>query len=455
MSIAVKIFKTVLILALIAAVVLVFWFGIMGATAKVEVPIAEPSGLGIYPSDLVAEIEAGSWKPNFSLEDFLLSDFEGYSWGSSEKTFFWGPFGSANNGVESYEGSKDKINSDAINLIRLADYNESGIPFFSYYTDAGGSADIAGSIKGNLMSQTVHVQEGVNWFHQHINAIVQDPDTPMNPALVTTAEGILNKAKRELVYNGDYYFLQGAFPKYLFGEDYVDDNGQVVLVNGQPTVFEDGRCTANWDASVQKSKNENKTLPSMSEDEAFPLKYTNKFILNLNPSSYTKYSKYAPTTWFDPEKTKIDKIYVDEQGKDAGEVTDRYYIKVVLEADLPARPEKDSEIKSWAEKCKEANINQVLGIENPAYSEKTKDFTPQYLNDLPGYTGAYPVHFTALKFTYEIWDCGVIKSWRTDEGWYGTLVAFTGDVQPFNPTYYSYSKDYCKVGDFLTLAKAA
>lgn len=447
MSVAVKILKTILILGLIVAVVLVFWFGIFGATAAVDVPIAEPSGLGLYPTDIV---ESG-WEPAFSLEAFIGGNEMQWDETANFDGFFQADPNNA--GREIYvETSGDNKIVDAINLMRLGSFNEATAPYFGYYTDAGGGADIAGAIKGKLMSQTIHAQNGSDFFHQNINAIVEDADFPMNPTTVTLAEGILNKARRQLKVGDNDYALDGAFPQYLYGDQYVDEEGNVILVNGEPTVFEDGRCTANWDAVVKKSVNTAKEPPKGLKPQAeFKLKYSNKFILSLNPTDYVNsYASYKPVTWFDASKTSIEKIYVDANGNDATEVTDNYYVRVIATADLEERPADGTGIDAWAKRCAQANLNKALNMPNPDY---VKDFNNEKLNNLEGYTGATPVHFTALKYTFEIWDCGLLKSWRTDEGWYGTLVAFTGDVQPFNPTTYTYSKEYCNLQNFYELLK--
>lgn len=459
MSVAVKILKTILILGLIVAVVLVFWFGIFGASAAVEVPIAEPSGLGLYPNDIKNE----GWTAEFSLIDFINGT--AYTWDEDIPVSFDGMFEADpdNAGREVYlETSSENKILDAINLMRLGSFNEAKVPYFGYYTDAGGGADIAGAIKGKLMSQTIHAQKGNDFFHQNINAIVQDPDFEMDPMMVTMAEGILNKAKRQLNVGENVYVLDGAFPKYQFGEDYVDAEGNVVLVNGEPTVFDDGRCTANWDAAIQKSTYKPQTPPSgLDAKIKFKLEHSNKFILSLNPSDYNTETKDAsgkikdfreckPVTWFDATKTSIEKIYVDAEGNDATEATDNFYIRVIATADLPARPEDGKGIAEWAAECKKSKLNDALNMPNPNY---IKDFNNEKLNNLEGYTGANPVHFTALKYTFEIWDCGLLKSWRTDEGWYGTLAILTGDVQPFNPTTYTYSKEYCNIQNFYELLK--
>lgn len=452
MATAVKILKTILILALIAAVILVFWFGIMSGKAAVDIPIPEPAGLGLYPTDLVA---VDGWEPNFSLIDFIDEKRDdGVQWGSKTE-FFDGDFEAdpANPGREKYVDTGYKV-ADAINLIRLADYNERNLPFFGYFTDAGGSADIAGAIKGNLMSQTIHAQNGNNYFHQNINAIVQDPDFQMNASVVTMAESILNKAKRQIDYGDYFYVLQGAFPQYLVGEELVNEDGEVVLVDGKPTTFDDGRCTANWTAAMEKGLKENKDRPTgLSADEEFALDYGNKYILSLNPQDYVNATNYTPTTWFKPEGCEIEKIYVDENGEPAKEETDHWYIRVVAEASLPPRPES-GDLTSWINECGKHPLNNTLSISNPNHDGKIKDFTNEKINNLQQYTGANEgVCFTALKYTYEIWDCGVMRSWRTDEGWYGTLVMFTGDVQPFNPTTYTYDKDYCQIENFFDYLK--
>ncbi len=460
MATAVKILKTILILALIAAVILVFWFGIMSGKAAVDAPIPVPTGLGLYPTDLVKT----GWEAEFPLTQFLE---EGVDWGSTS-AYFSGDFEDDpnNDGKQIYVGELEDKVTDAINLIRLADYNEKKVPFFGYFTDAGGSADIAGAIKGNLMSQTIHAQNGKNYFHQNINAIVQDPDFPMSGTVVTAAEAILNKAKRQIDYGDYYYVLTGAFPQYLVGTDLVDEEGQVVLVNGEPTTFDDGRCTANWTAAMEKGLKEVNERPDnlVDPDAIFSLDYGNKYILSLNPSDYVNATDFAPYKWFDQTKTVIEKIYIDADGNPANEETDHWYLRVVLEAKMPTRPDTKNadEIKAWAAECEDATLNKALHLANPLYDQKNPNnkinkLTNERINDLKNYTGANPVIFTALKYTYEIWDCGVIKSWRTDEGWYGTLgagpISFTGDVQPFNPTTYTYDEDYCKIDNFFDYLK--
>lgn len=452
MATAVKILKTILILALIVAVILVFWYGILGAKAKVDIPVPEPASLGLYPTDLV---NTPGWEPNFSLVDFIEGDK--VTWGSSVE-YFQGEFGEESGGKEVYSGSNSDKIDDAINLIRIADYNEKDLPFFSYFTDAGGSADIAGKIKGNLMSQTIHVQQEKNYFHQNINAIVQDPDFPMAAATVTLAEGILNKAKRQIDYGDYFYVLEGASPLYLFGEDLVDEDGEVVLIDGKPTEFDDGRCSANWDAATKKGLKTPRELPKdLTPDKEFSAKFGNKYIMSLNPADYSN-PDLLPYKWFDANKTSIEKIYVDENGEPADSKTDHWYIRVVATANLPERPASGS-LDKWVADCQSKPINESLSMENPNYVKgkdkngKDVDFTPAVINNLEHYTGASGVCFTALKYTYEIWDCGVMKSWRTDEGWYGTLVGFTGDVQPFNPTTYTYNQEYCKIENFFDYLK--
>ncbi|NCA66986.1 MAG: hypothetical protein EOM87_02865 [Clostridia bacterium] len=94
------------------------------------------------------------------------------------------------------------LNNDidkAILLFTYASYNQVDAPYFYFY--AVGEGD---TIVGSMLSQSVRVQVGYNYFHQVISKVVEVKSAAINPFL-----SIVERAKRRVNYNSLQYRYDG------------------------------------------------------------------------------------------------------------------------------------------------------------------------------------------------------------------------------------------------------
>lgn len=492
----IKILKILFVLVLVVGVVGSIYFGVLGITpaagAATEVPF---EALGKLPFTSInnahnntygsANLESNTYtisagdktidySPEFSLYDFLHG--EEMAWrreaaGSTSKepkdeldpinAITENAWDDTNGYLLTDESNRIDRIYDAISLIKLASYNERTVPYFRTYTDAGGMAVIAnGSIKGGLMVQAQEIYNNLGenqiYWKEQINALA---NVEASDALKQLAAAIpsLNRATREGRYNNILWEHNGAGPIYKPGKD----PGNAI------PALDDGICYANWDATAgDKSSssivystldqsadaNWRKVIESdgkLGRNKVWQEMYSLKYILDL-----TRKEVYDDG-WFND--ASIERVYVDENGVDTTEVTDNWYLKVSLKADLPDIDEiepgfndldkaKQREIINKNYMGKPLNKDGWQGSDNPTFEDCTEAGNwagNSNMFKLLGYTGASPVCFTKLEYEVEIWNNGLLKKWNTVEGWYGELVTLQANVKPYSPVVYSYDYSVC------------
>ncbi len=467
----ISILKTVFVVGLIAVVgYFGFWNGVWTLKLEGSAGQAAPKSLNMYPTDLVAE----GYTAEFLLEEYLNG--EPIEWqrvdtfsSTSTTTYYEDDIrelrGSWDDTTKTYTGSGNDAIYDAITIFLLGAYNESTVPYYQFWLDAGGTAAIGTALSGGLMVQgTTKVYNGEEYkslYKEQINALA---NVQASQTLIEAAQGIdsLNKAIREGYAENKYYYTKGNSPSYItdtetgnFPKPASDDPGYTVAnwtSTGNDNIGsthyaysqKDQSADAKWrfvykeDGTVEREKNWGEM-------------YQQKYIIDLqNDAAVGEWFNSASilTYYLDAEDRVLNSegIYVDNRDNyvDAnGELSEtpvkgviptgedcRYFLRAKFSADLPELPE---------------DFDDYTPDEQYAYLYTQKGFDKKAINTankakLVGYTGANPVIYTQLTYVADVWDIGIYRNWRTEEGWFGSMVGMQSNVKPYSPQEYTYCK---------------
>ncbi len=488
MSKLVKVLKLLFVLVLTAGVVCGILFGVLTIKPEAEAALEVPyDSLGKIPFSsydstnlenntftMANATGTFEYSPEFSLYDFLhdtemawqRSDYKNSVSGKNVaeadgNNYLLGTWDDTT-GYTGDDSDPTVAIGDAINLIKLASYNEKTVPYFRTYTDAGGMAVIGGgAITGGLMVQGQEIYNNLSdyqiYWKEQINAIA-NAKAPGMESLIPAVEQILNKAIREGTYNNHYWFHKGSGPIYTAVGN-LDDIDIPAL--------DEGICSANWSATGNDSNNDQIRWSTLSQeagakwrknynddgteksDKVWQEMYSVKYIIDL-----TRDEAFTGN-WF--KDATITKVYVDADGKDSTTPTDHWYLNVELNANLPSMDELAPNFNDLSKSEQREIINKNYmtqplnmygwdGTGNPTFADctwsgKWKGYSNIF--KLLEYTGASPVCYTQLTYEVEIWDTGLLKKWNTVEGWYGELVGLQANVKPYSPVVYSYDYNVC------------
>ncbi len=488
----IKVLKLLFVLVLIVGVVGGIYFGVLGVTPEAGAATGVPmEALGKLPFTSIdnahnntydsSNLESNTYtisvgdktmeySPEFSLYAFLNGEEMAWKRAATSSSDTPADEDDPNNYIvgvwdddEGYSDDGDVENAiyDAISLIKLASYNEKTVPYFRTYTDAGGMAVIGGgAIQGGLMVQAQEVYNNLGeyqiYWKEQINALA---NVIASDALKQLASAIpsLNRATREGRYDNIYWGHNGAGPVYTPGSD--PDN--------QIPALDDGICSANWDATAGDVSYASKVYSTLDQsadanwrkvfdnddkvvrDKVWQEMYSVKYILDL-----TRDAVYDQS-WF--SDASIERVYVDDNGADTTEVTENWYLKVSLKADLPEMDDIEKGFNDLSKEKQRKIINENFmvkainkdgwkGSGNPTFADCTRAgnwASNSNMLKLLEYTGASPVCFTKLEYEVEIWNNGLLKKWNTIEGWYGELVTLQANVKPYSPVVYCYDYSVC------------
>ncbi len=433
----IKILKLVFVVALVAVIgVFGVYNGILKSTNEAGEGMPVSSTLNYYPTDLVAD----GYTAEFPLEDFLNGakfTWQQRDWDATGDTPVYveeirelkGTWDDATKTYTAPSNNKDAV-YDAISIFLIATYNEATVPYYQYYLDAGGTAAIGSALSGGLMVQgTVKVNnegEYRTYFKEQINALANVEATEF---LINAAKAIpsLNKAEREATAKNKYFFHKGNSPIYVTD----------TATGSFPAIACDdpGYTTANWE-STANDKLEDRSAYAQTQDadakwrkkddgsdKNWDEMYGHKYIIDL------QYAE-AYESWFD--KAEIVTVFTDANGVETDQVTDYWFLRTKFTAALPELPaDFDDYTPENQKKYLQDNGFYDLAINNP---------NKGFFQSLVGYTGANPVIFTQLTYVADVWNIGIFQDWRTEEGWFGSMVGMQSNVKPYSPQVYSYAK---------------
>ncbi len=450
----IKILKVVFIIAIVAVIgVFGVYNGILQITNEAGAALVVPTTLNYYPTDLVAD----GYVAEFPLEDFLNG--AEFTWGKKDWEASDGKEiavyttevrklkGTWDDTTKQYTAPSDPQDAvyDAISIFLIATYNEATIPYYQYYLDAGGIADIGGALSGGLMVQGIvkvnNEGEYRTYYKEQINALanVQASDFLKNAAAAIPS---LNKAEREGTAKNKYYFHKGNSPVYItetavgqFPSPACDDPGYTAA-NWESTAddkVEDSKAWAKTKDADAKWRTEKVTYwwdgVKKERDPNWDDLYGHKYIIDLQYDDVWQ-------KWF--TNAQITTVFTDVNGvelEDQSTVSDYWYLRTSFSADLPELPEGFDDMEGKAQKA----YLEENGFYEPAVNQGGKGM----FQSLQGYTGANPgVIFTKLTYSADVWNIGIFQDWKTDEGWFGSMVLPTlqANVRPYSPQVYSYAK---------------
>ncbi len=450
MLMLIKILKIFFVVALIAVIgVFGVYFGAMSLKQAGTADLVIPETLGYYPSDLIAD----DYIAEFDLEDFLNGgelhfQKKDYKKSTDEIPVYVDDIrtlkGTWDNATKTYTAPANEQDAvyDAISIFLIGCFNESTVPYYQYYLDAGGTAAISnGALTGGLMVQGIvkvnNTGESRTYYKEQINALA---NVQANEALIKIAEEIpaLNKAVREATLDNRFYRHWGNSSQYVT----TTPNGQFPEI----ACMDEGYTIANWAPDMKQDVAYDQICYPQLQDADCAWKtekvkytwdgvekerdrvwgdcYSQKYIIDLQYDVAQK--------WFTGAEIKT--VFLDAQGNPSDTQTEYWYLETSFAAKLPELSEGFDDMED-ADQAAELKAKGFYDL--PINDPTAKGFWQSLVVN----TGADPVIFTQLKYVGQVWNCGVFKEWRTEEGWFGTLAILTSNVKPYSPSYYSYEKE--------------
>lgn len=278
-----------------------------------------------------------------------------------------------------FEPTNDTI-ADSIYLWKVACTNLQYLSYYCYRTDAGGSTEIADTLRGELTSQDVYIQYYGNSFRQHINYITEAQVLGKQLDVVESiAHKTFDVANQSLRFENMRYSRNGA--QWSFDVD-------------------TETLSAEWGTiSGYESKYHSTALLSTGE---LPEGFDVKDLSDARTESNINYD-YPDII----ESASYSLVTDEASGQNY------YAVKMVINVEA-ANSDND-------------------------YSDKSS-----MMGKLKDTTGAEEgVHYGLFELEFEVWECGLMKMWASTESWVGTfkvsVMSFSGATQSYAPYNYSYS----------------